>query len=152
MSPSLRLPGAAVRRHRRARHAAAAAAALLAALAGCGTEPTPPAARSYVVRGEVVELPPPGGRDLVLHHEAIDDLVGVDGAIWGMDAMVMPFTLAEGVGLDGIARGDKVEVSLAVDWLGSQPHRITRLRRLPDDTPLVFRRAKPGARPPGDGP
>jgi hypothetical protein len=95
-----------------------------------------------MVRGEVVELPAAGGSDLVVHHEAIDDLVGVDGTVWGMDAMVMPFALDAGVDLEGVGVGDKVELTLQMDWLADQPHRILALRRLPPETQLVFRRAR----------
>ena len=113
---------------------------VLMAACGPGAGPSPPP-RTYTVRGEVVELPAVPGGDLVLHHEAIDSLQGVDGRVWGMDAMVMPFSVGAGVSLDGLQVGDKVAITLRVDWLGDRPHVITGLQRLPPETELVFRRS-----------
>jgi hypothetical protein len=135
--------------------AAVLAAAALAA-SGCGDRgrdrPAEGAAglRRYTVRGEVVQLPPPaaGVRRAVVRHEAIDGFVDGTGATVGMAAMTMPFDVAPTVALDGVRAGDKVEMTLAVGW--SPPVlRIDALRKLPPDTALEFRAARP---PPATGP
>ncbi len=104
--------------------------------------------RRYSVRGEVVQLPPPvaGTRKVSIRHQAIDDFVNQSGATVGMAAMMMQFDVAPGVTLDDVRVGDKVEFQLAVGW--SPPLlRIDALRKLPQDTALEFR----PARPPGGG-
>ena len=60
-----------------------------------------------------------------------------------MDSMAMPFPVAKGVPLEGLAANDKVEITLHVDWEADSPVEITRLRKLPPDTKLVFREARP---------
>jgi len=129
---------------------------LLALCAGCsGEEPAPVAAAPaaapdatadvYIVRGEVATLPPPERptRGFYVHHEAIDDFRGSDGTIVGMDAMTMLFPLDDPALLEGLAVGDKVELTYEVNWHGEPMQRVTALRRLPADTELVFRNAHP---------
>ena len=122
----------------------ACAALLLAIGGGCRA-----GGRDYTVRALVVQAPDPanpaGG--LYLYHEAIDDWVSRDGKQDGMDPMAMPFPVARGVPLTGLANNDKVEVTLHVDWNADTAVQITRLRKLPTDTRLVFRAAKPPAKP-----
>lgn len=102
------------------------------------------ALQTYQVRGEVTRLAAEQGA-LYIRHEAIDDFVGIDGEVVGMSAMTMPFPLAEGVGVDGVAAGDKVRFTLEVEWSAEElPYRITRVERLPEDTELEFRKAEPG--------
>jgi hypothetical protein len=97
------------------------------------------------VRALVVQAPdaanPAGG--LYLYHEAIDDWLGRDGKRDGMDPMAMPFPVARGVPLTGLAANDKVEVTLHVDWNADTAVQITKLRKLPADTRLDFRAARP---------
>jgi hypothetical protein len=130
------------------RKLALACAALLIAAGcdGCGTR-----GRDYTVRGMVVQAPDPanpaGG--VYLYHEAIDDWVSRDGKQDGMDPMAMPFPVAKGVPLTGLAANDKVEATLHVDWDADTAVQITRLRKLPPDTRLVFRSAKPPGQSPG---
>ena len=120
------------------------ACAVLLLAAGCGAR-----GRDYVVRALVVQAPDPanpaGG--LYLYHEAIDGWTGRDGKRDGMDPMAMPFPVARGVPLTGIAANDKVEVTLHVDWQADRAVEITRLRKLPRDTRLVFRAAQPSPKP-----
>lgn len=97
-----------------------------------GSGDASPAARRYTVRGEVVKLPPP---QLVLRHEAIPDFVDASGKVTGMRSMAMPFDLAPGTTVQGVAPGDPVEVVLAVDW--TRPSiAIERVRKLPAGTVL----------------
>jgi Cu/Ag efflux protein CusF len=103
-------------------------------------------AQVHTIRGQVVRLPDPasGDRSLTLAHEAIDNFAGRDGKVTGMDPMTMPFTVAQGVSLDGIAVGDVVEFKLRVDWEAEgEPTEITEVKELPPGTQLVFREAKP---------
>ena len=120
------------------------ACAVLLLAAGCGAR-----GRDYTVRALVVQPPDPanpaGG--LYLYHEAIDDWLGRDGKRDGMDPMAMPFPVAKGVSLSGIAANDKVEVTLHVDWQADRALEITRLRKLPRDTRLDFRAARPSPKP-----
>jgi hypothetical protein len=110
---------------------------LLLLAAGCGAR-----GRDYTMRALVVQAPDAGS--LYLYHEPIDDWVGRDGKRDGMDTMAMPFPVAGGVPLAGVAANDKVEVTLHVDWTADRAVEITRLRKLPADTRLVFRSARPG--------
>jgi Cu/Ag efflux protein CusF len=114
------------------------------ALAGCGDRAPPPAAtagasaRRYTVRGEVVRIEGSGdARELLIRHEAIPDFADRSGAKVGMSAMVMPFAVAPGVALEGVAPGTKIRFRLAVDF-GRNRLAIESLERLPPDTALDF--------------
>jgi hypothetical protein len=118
---------------------------LLLLAGGCGAK-----GRNYKVRALVVQAPDAASTSgnsaggLYLYHEPIDDWVGRDGKRDGMDTMAMPFPVAGGVPLAGVAANDKVEVTLHVDWTADRAIEIIRLRKLPADTRLVFRSARPG--------
>lgn len=103
------------------------------------TAPLPPGRgpATYTVRGEIVQLPAGPGRELVIRHEAMPDFVDQSGVKVGMQPMVMPFAVEPGVGVGGLAVGDKVKFVLDVDW---QPPRfsIGKLEKLPADTKLDF--------------
>jgi hypothetical protein len=125
-------------------------ALMIASLAGCGPSEAPESGgqatgHTYKVRGQVTQLPDPAnpGSGLYLQHEAVDDFVDREGKTVGMDPMNMPFPVAAGVSLEGIAPADYVEIDLHVDWQADSPVAITRIRKLPPDTRLVFRAAKP---------
>lgn len=112
-------------------------------------EQTPPAEAAapephvYTVRGEIVSLPEAGNprADLRIKHEAIDNYRRGDKVV-GMNAMTMPFPVAEGVSLEGLAVGDKVEFVFEVQM---PQYQITRITKLPADTVLEFRKANPPA-------
>ena len=141
--------------------AAALAVSLTALCAGCagpgggakdaGTAAAPPAAaepaatpsgpvQTYEMRGVVAGLPDPNdpSKEFLIHHEAVADFTDIDGDVVGMDSMTMPFPLAEGVSLAGLAVGDKVRFTLEVEWDGDPPYRITRIDKLPPDSALDF--------------
>lgn len=101
----------------------------------------------HTFRAEVTQVPRPGNSELFLHHEAIDDWAGRDGKVEGMDSMTMGFAVADGVSLEGIQPGDKIEATLHVDWTADMPVEITALRELPPDTKLGFREARPPRNP-----
>lgn len=110
--------------------------ALVLLLAGACSEKTAPPA-TYSVRGVVEGLPTPETRNTMLvQHEALPDFVHRDGKRRGMDAMIMPFGVADDLALDGIAKGDKVEFTLEVKWDRNPPGHITAIRKLPADTAL----------------
>jgi len=117
--------------------------ACLLLAAGCGQRRQ--SGRDYTVRAQVVQ--PPDANGLYIYHEAIDDWVSRDGKVEGMDTMAMPFPVAKGVPLAGIQANDKVAVTMHVDWNAETPVEITRVRKLPPDTRLVFRAAKPPRNP-----
>ena len=74
------------------------------------------AATSYDVRGEVVKLPAEGSTEITLKHESIPGFRNAEGAVVGMDAMTMPFEVADGVSVAGLVPGDGVAFTLTVDW------------------------------------
>ena len=128
----------------------AAALAALVLLAACGTGGEAPAdggdVDTYEVRGVVVSVPDPADElsNLAIRHEAIDDFRSIEGEVVGMDAMTMPFPVAEGVDLAPIAPGDEVEFTLEVEWEGEPPYRVTRIEELaPGAAELEFRKASP---------
>lgn len=117
--------------------AAAVSAVVIGAmgLGACKQEASEPAA-SYTVRGQLESLPQEGQAELFLHHEAIPGFVDRKGEKVGMMSMTMPFGVAPGVSLDGLAAGDKVEVTFDVRWERNPPPQITAIRELPADTRL----------------
>lgn len=109
--------------------------AALTLVSACGRKDV---GHDYTVRGIVRQLPSPGdpASDFYLEHEAIPGFVGRDGQASGMDSMTMPFELAKGVSLEGVAIGDPVEVRLHVDWSADLAVVVTALEELPAGTRL----------------
>jgi Cu/Ag efflux protein CusF len=99
----------------------------------------PPADATYTVRGMVRELPAEGrSGDLLIHHEAMDDFVDKHGDTVGMKAMVMPFTPAANLSLEGLSAGERVRFTFEVRWEGDPMMRVTHLEKLPPGTKLDF--------------
>ncbi len=126
---------------------------LAAALGGCGDKPSPaPAAekapdQTYTVRGKILKLPDPAlpASDLQIQHEPIPNFVDKDGKVVGMRAMAMPFPVAPGVSLTGLAVDDLVEFTFEVRWGAEGPRwRVTRIAELPAGTALDFGPPKGG--------
>lgn len=118
-------------------------AVALTLVVGCGgskevQSDVPP--KSYEIQGMVRQISPADAeeRQIWIHHEAIPDFVDIRGDTSPMDAMTMPFQLAESVDLSGVEPGDKVSFRLDVDWSASVPARIGSLEVLEPDTPLSF--------------
>lgn len=111
-------------------------------LAGCSRQASSVEGRRYTLRGQVVALPAGPGQPLLLRHEPVDDFADASGKVVGMDSMTMPFPLAAGVSLDGVAQGDKVEVVFSMSW-SPQRYAIERLKKLPADTGLRSGKARP---------
>ena len=115
----------------------------VALIGGCGGTDkqeafVPP--KAYAMRGMVRQISEPDveERQIWIHHEAIDDFVDIRGETAPMDAMTMPFHLAESVDLTGVEPGDKVSFRLDVDWSAGVPARIGHLEALPIETQLSF--------------
>lgn len=89
----------------------------------------------YTVRGQIKTMPGPDGA-IYIHHESIPRFVDYTGKLAGMHSMTMPFGIAPGVSLDGLAPGDKVEFVFAVHWDRQPPTLITSVQELPPDTGL----------------
>ncbi len=106
-------------------------------LGGCKQQDeTAATAATYTARGQIETLPAEAGNSLYLHHEAIPSFVTHDGKQSGMMSMTMGFAVAPGVALEGLAKGDKVEFTFAVDWENSPATQITAIRKLPPETTL----------------
>ena len=115
----------------------------VAAIAGCSrsseaTDGPPARVDTYTVRGLVVALPDPDrpGSELWVRHEAIPEYRDHEGKVIGMAEMKMPFPVADGVSLDGIHVGDKIEMTFEVTWEPRTNLRITAIRKLPPDAEL----------------
>ena len=95
---------------------------------------------AYTVRGEVTQLPDPSveGSELMVRHEPIPDFKNAKGEVVGMDTMTMPFPVSEDVSLDGIAVGDKVELTFEVQFQPATSFVTTEVAKLPLDTELDF--------------
>jgi Cu/Ag efflux protein CusF len=111
------------------------AAALLFVMGACSAGKEDGAAgetvQTYRVRGVVVSLPRAGDASLTLRHQAVPDFVDRSGERVGMDGMTMPFPVAPGLDLEGVAAGDAVEFTLTVDWDAERPIEVTAVRELP---------------------
>ena len=125
------------------------AACLIAVLGvGCSESSSKPKATApeavYTVRGRIVSLPSKDkpASSLQIEHEAIDNFVGMDGKL-GMSSMTMPFPLAPGVSVDGLAVGDIVEFTFEVRWKSQPRSQTTRIVKLPPETALHFGKANP---------
>lgn len=122
-----------------------AAAALL--FGGCREKAAEPekttTVHSYTVRAQVASVPVAGDprTEFSARHESIPEFKGPGDEV-GMSAMTMPFPLKDGVTLDGIAVGDKVEITFEViydlqkktpvDW------EAVSVKELPAETVLDF--------------
>jgi Cu/Ag efflux protein CusF len=123
------------------------AVAALAAFAGCRGKAPVPHADVYTVRGVVEKLPQADGPDknLYIHHQTIPDFRDEHGKVVGMMSMTMPFPVAAGVSLAGIAPGDPVEFTFTMSWGKPSGYQITRIEKLPPGTAVDF--APPHAKP-----
>ena len=116
------------------------AVAVLAAFGGCGRKSPVSVADVYTVRGVVEKLPQAEGpdRDLYIHHAPIPNFRDEHGKVVGMRSMTMPFPVADGVSLAGIAPGDPVEFTFAVSWKQPAGYQVMRIHKLPAGTVVDF--------------
>jgi protein SCO1 len=103
------------------RLAARAAAVALVLAVGCGRPgaPKPAAEKPYPLKGVVVSVDPAAGQVIVRH----DDIPGY------MDAMTMPFKVAEATMLSELRPGDQIEAKLVVGEKASRLEGIVVSRR-----------------------
>jgi len=92
------------------------------------------------VRGVVEKLPETDGPDkaIYIHHAAIPDFRYEDGKGRGMMPMTMPFPVAPGVSLAGIAPGDPVELTFTVAWKQPAGYQVVKIHKLPAGTVIDF--------------
>jgi Cu/Ag efflux protein CusF len=123
-----------------------AVALVFGLLLGCRHEPSPAAAgaadQSYSVRGLIRTLPTSGAAapTMTIHHESLPTFVREDGAVVGMKAMAMTFTVAPSVSTSGFVVGDRVEFAFEVRWKSEPRLLLTGLNHLAADTKLEFER------------
>lgn len=111
-------------------------------------------AQMYVVRGEVISVPQAGmpGTQFIVKHEPIDNFRDASGQIVGMNTMGMPFTPGEGVSLEGITPGDKIELRWVLQWKPEAKEYVESVRKLPEGTQLRFDKAHPPSASPATMP
>ena len=124
-------------------------AAAILLIGGCGSRHSgkaqssttePGITYSYHLRGIVKALPAALGQlpeNVTIKVGPIAHWVGMSGKIEPMMAMTMPYQLAHGVTLHGIATGDKVAFTYKVNWTADRMV-ITRIRTLPAGTVINF--------------
>jgi hypothetical protein len=119
--------------------AAFALVAVLTTLPACDKAPAPALGPTHTVRGRVIALPRPGdpASAFSVFHETITDWLRPDGTK-GMNAMIMPFPLAKGVSIDGLAVGDTVEVVVRQYTTGPIPYETLSVKKLPPETSLIL--------------
>ena len=123
--------------------------ATAASVPGCSKEaaaPEKPAAvaptpgdRTYTTRGRITQLPLKGDARLGLRitHEEIPDFLDKTGKVVGMKDHDMGFPwVAADVSLEGFAVGDLVELTFEVRYNADERHTLTRLTKLPPETPV----------------
>lgn len=97
----------------------------------------------YTVQGIVAELPIEGSptTEFKVRHVAMPHFVGQDGKL-GMDTMTMGFPVKQGLTLEGLKVGDKIELAFEVDFdtVTGQllDYRATGFSVLPPETQLDF--------------
>jgi Cu/Ag efflux protein CusF len=116
-----------------------------AVFGGCGGKTAPPVADVYTVRGVVEKLPQADGPDknLYIHHVPIPGFRDEHGKVVGMMSMTMPFPVAAGVSLAGIAPGDPVEFTFTMSWKQPAGYQITQIHKLPAGTVVDFNPPRP---------
>lgn len=140
-----------------------AAMVMMAGVIGCSDRSPPPppeaaapasgsksvSARSYTVRGEVVQLPGPGALlpgegsvdgGMLIRHEAIPDFEDDQGKVVGMMSMTMPFPVGKDVSLEGLKVGDPIQFTFELDWKAKEPYQITKIEKLARDVKLNWGR------------
>ena len=98
----------------------------------------------YTIRARVEDIKDTEEmRGILVQHEAIDDWRGIDGKVWGMDSMTMPFLVADDVDLTTLAKDDKISFTLEVDWFSEEQQIVTRVEKLDPATEFEYRPAQP---------
>jgi|CXWL01.1.fsa_nt_gi Cu/Ag efflux protein CusF len=119
---------------------AASSLVLPGLLTACKGSPAAPVVATHVVRGRVESLPQKGvpAAAFSVTHEAIEGWVRGNGAK-GMASMTMPFPLADGVSLEGVAVGDKIEFKIEQTPANkTKPYKVVAVKVLPSETELTI--------------
>lgn len=95
-----------------------------------GAAPVVSEVHRYVVRGTIRQLPAKPGGELFIRHEPIPDYMNREGKVVGMHAMTMPFWVADGVSIDGLAPGDQVEFTFESQWHPRPEDKIVAIRKI----------------------
>jgi Cu/Ag efflux protein CusF len=113
-------------------------ALLCVALSACAGGP-PAADGHYHARGVVAAISGSGSdAELAIHHEAIAHFKDRDGHATTMASMTMIFGLAEPAAQAGLRVGDKLAFEFDLRWNARPVLLITKLEKLPADTPLTL--------------
>jgi Cu/Ag efflux protein CusF len=120
------------------------------AACGSGTPPPPPGNADYEVRGEIAKLPDATPPQIWIRHEAIPDFRNEAGEVVGMESMTMPFSLAPGLSLEGLAPGDRIGFRLEMRWGDRAAASVARIEKLPEGTRLAWESAVEPAPPAAD--
>lgn len=112
------------------------AVTLLPLLACSGEPPSPP--ETYEARGIVRQLGAGETPELLIHHEALPEFRNQKGEAVGMEAMAMPFPVAEAALVDGVEVGDRIAFSFEVRWDDGPPLLLTHLETLGPEERLDF--------------
>ncbi len=97
----------------------------------------------YTVRGQVAMLPIADNpaSEFMVRHEAIPHFVGEGGEL-GMDTMTMPFPVADGLSIDALKVGEKIELTFEVDFDAQSKkmvaYRAVAVTAIPAETELDF--------------
>jgi Cu/Ag efflux protein CusF len=92
----------------------------------------PPKIHTYSVKGVIKQLPNQAGKQspMLIKHEAIPTYVGAEGEVVGMQAMTMPFFVADGLDLSSVKAGDCVEFKFE-SWWGEKPgDKVTEIKKV----------------------
>ncbi len=99
------------------------------------------------IKGIITAIPVEGmpSSELMIHHEHIPSFRKKDGEIHvnssgvsGMRSMTMEFPPAEGISLDGLAVGDKVQFTFVVNWGGLRAWEVTKIEKIDPATEISF--------------
>jgi hypothetical protein len=111
---------------------------LYVALSACAGGP-PAADGHYHARGVVAAISGSApDAELSIHHEAIPRFKDRDGHATTMASMTMIFGLAEPSARAGLHVGDKLAFEFDLRWNARPVLLITKLAKLPADTPLTL--------------
>ena len=94
-----------------------------------------PSVNTYEVHGVIDRMPDANGQ-MRINHEPIPTFVGREGEMVGMKAMIMPFPLAAGVSVEGLAVNDPVKFTFETTWAHEgSGYEILSIAPAPDYVP-----------------
>ncbi len=99
----------------------------------------------HTARGEVTQIPESddSGSQFMVRHEPIMGMVDQDGNSLNMDTtMNMPFFPADESLIEGLTVGDKITMTITLDWDKVPAMQVTAIDKLPAETELNFTEAE----------